>query len=84
MFGCSCFDRVLRTLSTNGFIPFALRATRLGIAHQPINAPVDIGFVVSEALMLLPTGPGQLRSLEDFAELSGNWPSWLTIFARAE
>ncbi|MBA2682874.1 MAG: hypothetical protein H0U66_00075 [Gemmatimonadaceae bacterium] len=30
---------------------------------------------------------GELESLgliyfEDFAELSGNWPSWLTIFAR--
>ena len=46
------------------------------IAIGPLYAEEALGALTSELESL------GLVYFEDFAELSGNWPPWLTIFAR--
>jgi hypothetical protein len=46
------------------------------IAIGPLYDDEALGALTSELESL------GLIYFEDFAELSGNWPSWLTIFAR--
>lgn len=48
------------------------------IAIGPLYDDEALGALTSELESL------GLVYFEDFAELSGNWPSWLTIFARGE
>jgi hypothetical protein len=47
------------------------------IALGPLYDEEALGALTSELESL------GLTYFEDFAELSGNWPAWLTIFARA-